>query len=245
MAPSPDLAKRRFRPTLWPTLITVPAVLVMLALGTWQVQRLNWKTEIIDRFEAQAAAAPIAAPQTIDDIEEMRFARVHAQGHFLHDKELLLTGRSFKGSTGFHLVTPLQRMDGGVLLVNRGWVPSKYKSAKRRPQTLVEGLVTVEGIVHQDRSKGYFVPENEPGREIWLTVHTQEIAKVRGLENVANYYVDELERTEGSRLPIGAKLVVSVRNEHLSYIVIWFSLALALSVIYVIYHYQPENDDPE
>ena len=29
-----------FRPRLWPTLFTIPAVLAMLGLGTWQVQRL-------------------------------------------------------------------------------------------------------------------------------------------------------------------------------------------------------------
>ena len=49
-----------FRPLLWPTIFTVPAMLLLLALGSWQIQRLYWKRELIEQRQAAVSAAPVA-----------------------------------------------------------------------------------------------------------------------------------------------------------------------------------------
>ena len=61
MSSTPADAGRRFRPRLWPTLRTLLALAVLLALGTWQVQRLAWKTELIAR-RASRSWPPVAMP---------------------------------------------------------------------------------------------------------------------------------------------------------------------------------------
>ena len=117
----------RFRPFLWLTIVSLPALLVLVGLGSWQLQRLQWKNDLIASFESRAAAPPIAVPATdaslgdvgLDDVEFRRLALV---GTFQHDKEVFLTGRTYEGNAGFHIVTPFQLDDGRIILINRGWV---------------------------------------------------------------------------------------------------------------------------
>jgi surfeit locus 1 family protein len=232
-----------FRPRLWPTVFTIPAVLAMLGLGAWQLDRLAWKTALIDSFESRVTQPPVAPPATVGDIEAWRFRHVRATGRFLNDKEIHLTGRPFEGNAGFHVVTPLVVDGGPTVLVNRGWVPMDRRSPQARPETLPAGTVTVDGIVRQAGQKGYFVPENEPGREIWFTVEPAQVAAHLGIGPVADYYIDAL-RPAGrpTELPIGAVATITVRNEHLQYAITWFLLAATLIAIYVVWHRQMDRE---
>lgn len=236
------LGNRRFRPTFWATFFTVIAVAFMLGLCYWQLERLAWKSGLIEQFESRVAEAPIAAPDAIGAIEDWRYRRVRLEGTFLHDKELLVTGKPFEGNAGFHLITPMRLTDGRTVLVNRGWIQLKSRGPVDTGPMHVEGVQTIEGLIRQDRLKGYFVPDNEPGNEVWLYVDTAEMAEHRGIAPVLPYYVDQLRAPGPLKMPIGAETTIHVRNEHLSYAVTWGLLALTLIVIYVIYHLRPEDD---
>jgi len=111
---------RRFRPTLWPTVFTIPALIVLVGLGLWQVDRLQWKTALIETFEARVAEAPAPPPQAVDDIEPWRYRRIQLRGVFQHEKEFLITGKTFEGTAGFHVITPMLLEDDRIILVNRG-----------------------------------------------------------------------------------------------------------------------------
>src|SRR5262245_29106119 len=116
----------RFRPTFWPTVFTIPALIVLLGLGTWQVQRLHWKEGLIAERTARTTAAPIALPAGgthLSDaaLADLDFRHGAATGAFLHERELYIAARTMEGSVGYQIVTPLQQADGGVVLVNRGW----------------------------------------------------------------------------------------------------------------------------
>lgn len=227
-----------FRPRLWPTLFTIPAVIVMLGLGTWQLQRLAWKTEIIDQFEARISAPAVSPPSAVEDMDEWRFRRVEIAGRFLNDKELHLIGKSYKGTAGYHVLTPFVTDEGLTIFVNRGWVSQKQRRAADRPNTLIEGPTEVEGVIRESDRKGYFVPENEPHNDIWFTVRPGPMAEHLSLSGpIAPYYVDELVPAEGRpKLPFGANRTIEVRNEHLQYAITWFLLAITLAVVYVLWH---------
>lgn len=235
-----------FRPRLWPTLFTVPAVLIMAGLGTWQLERLAWKTALIDDFESRVSAPPASPPAAIDDAASWRFRRVQATGRFLNDRELQLTGRPFEGNAGFHVLTPFVVDGGPTVLVNRGWVPLDRRRPAARPETLPDGPVMVDGIIRIAGQKGAFVPDNEPGRDIWFTVEPGPMAARLGIGPVANYYIDALRRTgRPTELPIGAVPSIHLRNEHLQYAVTWFLLAATLLVVYVVWHRQADRKERE
>ena len=147
----------QFRPLLWPTLFALPALLVLLWLGTWQVQRLEWKNQLIEDFESRATAAPVDLPSG-DVGPEMEFRRLALTGSYDHDREVFMTGRTYEGNAGFHIVTPFTLTDGRTVLINRGWVSESYREQNKREFTLVEGEVTVAAILRFPGKRGYFVP---------------------------------------------------------------------------------------
>jgi len=233
---------RRFRPTFWATFFTIISVAFMLSLSYWQLERLAWKSNLIEQFESRVDAPPVALPDSIDHIEDWRYRRVRLEGTYLHDKELLITGKPFKGNAGFHLITPMKLVDGRTVLVNRGWIQLKTHGPVDTAPMHVEGVQTVDGLIREDRLKGYFVPDNEPGNEVWLYIDTAEMAADRDLGPVLPYAVDRLRDPGSLDMPIGAESKIHVRNEHLSYAATWALLALTLVVIYVIYHFKPEDE---
>ena len=112
---------------------------------------------------------------------------------------------------------------------------------KTRPETLTEGSVVVEGIIRDDKKKGYFVPENEPQNDVWLYINAEQMAFKSRLGPISNYYIDALRGPGPYTLPIGASQSINMRNEHLQYALTWYLLAISLLVIYVIYHYRTDD----
>ena len=235
------MTQRKLKLTLWPTLFTIPALLVLVGLGTWQLQRMQWKSEIINTFEERISDKAVAPPLKVTNIEKWRFKRVALMGKFMHQHEFAITGKTFEGTAGFHLVTPLQSTDGKITLINRGWIPERLRHRKTRPETLTEGSVVVEGIIREDKKKGYFVPENEPQNDVWLYINAEQMAAKSQVGPISNYYIDVLRGPGPYTLPIGASQSINMRNEHLQYALTWYLLAISLLVIYVIYHYRTDD----
>ena len=96
-----------------------------------------------------------------------------------------MTGRTYEGNAGFHIVTPFTLRDGRIVLVNRGWVSETYRDPEKRPFTLVEGEVTLDAILRFPGKKGYFVPENEAENGFWFTLVPAQIVAHLGLSSQA------------------------------------------------------------
>ena len=229
---------RRFRPSLWATLITVPAVLVMLGLGTWQMQRLEWKEDLVRRVEQRLHAAPVPLPPSIADPEALEFRPVTVAGRFLNDREMLLIARPRQGQVGYELLTPLQRTEadgGGVVLVNRGFLPLDRRAAASRPESHVEGPVTVTGLVRLPQPAGWFQPANRPGAEAWMRLDPPAMAESAGLAGVAPLVVEATPDPARGNAPLnGIQPLVELPNNHAQYAFTWYSLAATLAVVYVL-----------
>ena len=128
------LGEWKFKPTIGPTLFAVPTFIILILLGSWQVQRMSWKQDIIASFEQQMAKQPVTPPLDIKKDTDWRYTRVRATGRFLHDKEILLTGRTFEGTAGFHIVTPFLFNGGQIVLINRGWIQKNFVKGKADPK---------------------------------------------------------------------------------------------------------------
>lgn len=222
---------------LIPTLFTIPALIVLLCLGSWQVKRLMWKNNLVAEISERSALQPLELPGSKIDIDSLRYRRVIATGHFLHDKEIhVFTGaREMRGEAGYNIVTPLENKDGTVVLVDRGWVPADKKDSANRPETLLKGEISILGMLQDGEKKGMFTPQNDLARNLWFWIDIPAIAGFTGkpLENV---YVRAIEDKDISNpLPIPGKATVEIRNDHLQYAIIWYSFAVILSVVYTIY----------
>ena len=229
----------KLRPLFWPTAVALPALLVLLWLGTWQVQRLEWKNQLIENFESRATSAAVDLPEGLIG-PEMEFRRLALTGSFDHDKEVFMTGRTYEGNAGFHIVTPFTLTDGRIILVNRGWVSESYRAPEKREFSLIEGETRIEAIIRFPGKKGYFVPENEPENGFWFTLVPAQIVEHLGLVGQAEtaVYAAALRTSDEITLPIGARTETNLRNSHLGYAVTWYGIACALIGVYLAFHHQ-------
>ena len=198
---------------------------VFLALGTWQVQRLFWKLDLIARVEARIHAAPVPAPEGAVDPIRDEYRRVTATGHFEHDRSVLVQAVTERGA-GFWVMTPLRQADGSTILVNRGFVPTDRRSpADRVASELPAGPVTVTGLLRLPEPGGAFLRANDPVNDRWFSRDVAAIAAAKGLSGVAPYFIDADATPNPGGLPVGGLTVVAFRNSHLVYALTWYALA--------------------
>ena len=228
----------RFRTLLWPTLFTVPVLLALLALGSWQIERLFWKREQIAERQAAVAAAPVAAPHSPEEARGMEFRHVTDEGVFLHDKEIFLGATSEAGRNGYQVLTPLREAGGRNVFVNRGFIPAELKDPLTRSEGEIAGTVRVQGLLRLPPAgkPAWFLPDNRPDLNYWLWVDLPAIAAADRLDGVAPFYIDADATPNPGGWPKGGITRLELRNDHLQYAITWFSLAVALIVIYFVYY---------
>lgn len=227
-----------FRPAFWPTAIALPMLAALLALGTWQLYRLDWKRDLIARIEQRVNAPPVPLPVQIADPAAWEYRRVVVTGTFLHERELHVLGHTRRGNLGYHVVTPLRRTDGGgLVLVDRGWVPSDRKEPPARAEGQVGGPTAVEGIVRLPWPQGLFVPDNDPARNIWFWTDAAAMERAVGAA-LPPLLVEAGPAPNPGGLPVGGQTRLQIPNNHLQYAMTWYGMAVALVVIYVVWHRQ-------
>lgn len=236
------LSKLRFRPTLWPTLISVPALILLVGLCLWQVQRMHWKEELIAEREARVAAEPIALPAEGVDPASVDYRRVRLEGTFRHDQELFLGARSLNGNVGYQVLTPFELAGGGAVLIDRGWVPVERKAPESRPEGQLTGPQTVDGIARVAPGKVWMQPDNEPDKNMWFFVDLPAMKSASGADIRTDLYVDAGPAENPGQYPVGGQTRIELPNDHLQYAITWGLLAVALAVIYVLYHLKLERE---
>ncbi|PSS12449.1 hypothetical protein M430DRAFT_68677 [Amorphotheca resinae ATCC 22711] len=220
------------------------------ALGTWQVKRLDWKTNLIAKFEDRLIRDPLPLPPHVDPsaIHEFDYRRIYATGHFRHDQEMLIGPRIHDGHEGYLVITPLEREgDGTTVLINRGWIAKKFKEQKDRPDGLPTGEVTVEGLLREPFKKNMFTPDNSPEKKEFYFPDVEQMAKLTGSQPV---WVEETMEPdlltswdrEARGIPIGRAPEVDLRNNHTQYIFTWYALGVATSVMLWILVRKPPAD---
>ena len=108
-------------------------LLICLALGAWQVERLFWKQDLIAQRQAAVAAAPAAVPKSLAEARDMEFHHVSDEGVFLNDKEIFSARPRRAGGQGYQVLTPLLEPGGRVVFVNRGYIPAELRNPQSAP----------------------------------------------------------------------------------------------------------------
>jgi surfeit locus 1 family protein len=206
-------------------------IIGLVLLGNWQLRRLDWKLELIERVEARAFARPVTAP-TVSAWSEItrkkdEYRRVVIHGHFLHEQETLVWALTERGN-GYWVLTPLLTPSGETVLINRGYVPVADADPTQRSAGQIEGEVSIKGLLRSSEPEGAPLRENDPVMELWYSRDVVAIAQARELVGVAPYFVDADKTDNPGGLPIGGMTRLDYRNVHLVYAMTWYGMALLL-----------------
>jgi len=208
--------------------------IIAFGLGTWQVQRLQWKLDLISRAEDRLLLPPLELPPSMNPaaVEDFDYRRVKVSGEFDHSQEKLVGPRLHNNKRGFYIVTPLKRKNGSTLLIFRGWVNDAHKLQETRPDSLVRGPVELDCLLHRKPGKNSFTPDREPDGVEYHFMDIDAMAKDTGAQPI---YIEALADENGGDLPehlamrgvpIGGKAKVEFRNSHFQYILTWYGIAV-------------------
>ncbi|WBU63993.1 SURF1 family protein [Paracoccus aerodenitrificans] len=224
----PDRTEHNHRP-LWQLavvlLLGVALAAGFVSLGVWQVQRLAWKRDLIERVENRVSSAPVAWTDVTGlPPDALEYRPVTVTGEFDHSVETLVQAVTEQGG-GFWVLTPLRTDGRETVLINRGFVPSELRDPSARPEGQVTGEVTVTGLARLTEPDGAFLRENDHQADRWFSRDIAAIADAKALPNVAGFFVDADATPQPGGYPVGGLTVVQFRNAHLSYALTWFALA--------------------
>lgn len=187
---------------------------VLIALGLWQLDRLDWKEGIIARAEAMIAAPPVALPAAPDPVAD-RYRAVSVTGSFTGEEAHVLTSTREEGP-GFLVIAAYATSDGRRILIDRGFVPETEKTTPRpaRAQAVTGNLNWPDDVTSS-------TPPYDVSRAIWYGRDVAGIAALLGTEPIL--IIARSDTGDG----VAARPVTTegFRNDHWQYAVTWFSLA--------------------
>ena len=207
----------------------------LLALGTWQLQRLAWKGELIAAIEARAFGEPVAAPRGDVDPAAEVYRRVRVSGRFLHGRTRFVKAVTELGA-GYWVMTPLE---GGArtVWVNRGFVTNERRAAGSYDEPAPP--VGVIGLLRVTEPGGTLLQANDPAAARWYSRDVEALSRDAGVEAESGWFVDAARDAPASvpAWPRAGLTRLEFRNPHLAYALTWYAMALglALGVGYVVH----------
>lgn len=226
------------KPRLWPVIAaTLLGAGILCGLGAWQVNRLAWKQDLLAQLAANQSAEPVdlaTAEARRSAGGNIAFLKVAVRGKFRHDAAVRMIS-VYDGGPGWNIITPLVTGDGRAVLIDRGLAPDAVKDRIDRPS----GEVEVTGIVrfHVGR-RGSFDPDNDvaANRWYWWDIPAMiSAAKLPAGTTAADFILQALPDGEAKGFPEPQRPQANLKNNHLSYAITWFALALVLLVISGLY----------
>lgn len=217
-------AWRRF---LVPSLSTLAMLLLLIGLGTWQVYRLHWKEGILSQIAAAEAAPPVPLPA-----KPSPYMKISVTGRFRYDQAAQFGAEVRDTQTGptmgTYQIVPLERGGAPTILVDRGWIPQARETLLDDPP----GAVTVSGYVRPGETQHWFSPTDDTVARQFFTLDPAAIGAVVGDPNPESYTLVAMGPETVGTYPTPAQHLPRPPNNHLSYAITWYGLAVALLIIF-------------
>ena len=223
-----------------PAIVIVAALGVLIALGTWQLERKAWKEDLIATLASRLSAPPAHLParerwQRLDAAKD-EFTRVEFPATFVPGEEAFVysSGSGLRPDVkepGYWVFSPARLSGGSLVVVNRGFVPEGRQDAKTRPDGEPDGVVDIVGVMRWPEPRGTFTPDDEPARSLWFARDPAAMAKAKSWGTIAPFYIDQEAPAVPGGLPRVGPLKANLPNNHLQYAITWYGLAAVLVIV--------------
>lgn len=225
-----------------PALMAGMMIAAFVTLGLWQLARKAEKATLIAALEARVTQPAQDLPpaqewpaltRAKDEFRHVRFVARFTSPELAWVYATRSAVRPDVGGNGYWLFARGELETGEAIVVNRGFVPDGAQV--RATQQVIAADATLTGYIRFDESRGAFVPADEPAKRLWFARDTQAMARALGWGAVAPFYIDLEGPTPASGLPKPGPLSVTLPDNHLSYALTWFALALAGIILFAIW----------
>jgi surfeit locus 1 family protein len=203
--------------------VAVVVASTCVALGFWQLRRLEERRSLNAKILDRRSAAPLAIEGASSGPIAVPYRRAVAEGTYDVRNEVLVYGRSLNGEAGHQVVTPLLLADGDAILVVRGWVPFAMQTAPVRGAAPAANDVEVSGSLVPDEGAGATVPDAD---RVVPTIDVEGIGSTLPYEvfPLPLQLARQVPPQPGS-LPAPVQPPELSEGPHLSYAIQWFSFA--------------------
>jgi surfeit locus 1 family protein len=237
-----DIHRRFLTRRAVPALAVIVGVVVLVSLGVWQVQRLQWKEAMLARIAALQGAPPEPLGVVLNrlgeagrpEVGEVDFVRVQTVCPSLQQTSSLRLYAVLGGVMGRRLITacPIRAGRFRSLLVDRGFVPDEAAAANgARQAPLLDAPVI--GVLRTPPEHGWLTPASDPAKNDWRSRNVPAMAKALGAPDPAPVFLMLESPRPQSGVPMPAALPTDIPNNHLGYALTWFGLALGLVGVYL------------
>jgi len=193
---------------------------ILVWLGTWQMQRLDWKLGILSEIEERISGDPARLPSVEDAVPERdRYQPVSLTGTVGEEEVLVLVSQKRVGA-GYRVISPYTLNDGRRILLDRGFTRVDQRDADRS----LSGPVEVEGNLHWPDDRTSSTPENDVAGNTWFARDVAQMADVLNTEPLLVIARNMSPSDAGvTPLPVDTS---GIPNDHLQYAITWYSLAV-------------------
>jgi len=198
-------------------------ILVFIALGSWQIIRLNWKNNLILEIENSLKKPPVELSKTNSE----NFLKIKTSGSIDFEKQIYLYNLNDTGTPGFEVINPII-VDNENYLINRGWIPFEKKDTSEiniLDQNNIIGTLKIQG------RKNIFKPDNDIKENYWFSLNREDVLKFTGKK--FSKYIIYLDGNY--QLPRPIKITANISNNHKKYAMTWFSLAISILLLYLYF----------
>ncbi len=198
-------------------------ILVFIALGVWQMIRLNWKNNLILEIENSLKKPPVELSQS----NKENFLKIKTSGLINFEKQIYLYNLNESGTPGFEVINPIF-IGQENYLINRGWIPFEKKDT---PEINVFDQNNIIGTLRIQGRKNIFKPDNDLNKNYWFSLDREDILTFTG-KNFSKYII----YLDGNyQLPRPKKITANISNNHKKYAMTWFSLAISILLLYLYF----------
>lgn len=202
------------RKIFFPLLLGLAGFAVLVALGVWQVQRLQWKTGILDQIDARITAAPVALPDNPDPATDA-YLPVTATGRITGTPLSVLVSTKADGA-GYRIITAFQTTDGRRILADLGFL-----GLDARATPLPTDDITITGNLLWPDEVDNWTPAPDPSG-IWFARDAPAMAQALDTEPLLLVARAISPASPTVPMPVGTE---GIPNDHLGYAITWFLLA--------------------
>ena len=223
----------QFRLSFWPTLAAIFFIVITVMLGNWQLSRAQEKEDRQAQLNQLSQQPVISIPTSPIRLEDYQFRKVEIHGTYVPTHTIYLDNKINKGRAGYQIITPVKLGESSMhVLINRGWVIAGRTRNELPNIPTPTSKITVTGIAESPTMRTLELSTETVSGQVWENLHLDRYSKATGLMLQPLVVLQENDVEDGLLREWARPDSGSSRN--LGYAFQWFSMALAVLILYLV-----------